>query len=87
MFDEINYQFYWSFIAPVLRAVFAFFENCFPNYFLPLYDVIEFSGRRYGKMTLLSRQVYQYKFSEQFRQKPEKKLVSEYYHQSYNGGE
>lgn len=86
MFEEIGYQFYWVLIAPFLRVVFSFLESRFPNYFQPLNDVSEFSGQRDGKMTLLHKQVYQYKFSEQFNRKTEKKLVSEYRHPSYNAG-
>jgi len=86
MFEEIGYQFYWGLVAPVLRVVFSVLESRFPNYFQPLNDVSEFSGQRDGKMILLHRQVYQYKFSEQFNRSPAKKLVSEYSHPSYKAG-
>ena len=83
MVEEIGYQFYWSFVAPVLRVIFCFLENRFPNYFQPLNSDISFSGQRDGKMTLLHRQVYEYKYSEQFCREPKKKLVSEYRHPSF----
>jgi len=86
MFEEIGYQFYWGLVAPALRVVFSFLENRFPKYFQPLYDVSEFSSQSDGKMTLLYRKVFEYKFSEQFSQKPTKKLVSEYRHPSWNAG-
>lgn len=86
MLSEIGYQIYWGLVAPVLRIVFFFLEDRFPDVFQPLNDVKEFSGQRDGKITLLHKQIYEYKFSEQFRQKPEKKLVSDYRHPSYKAG-
>ena len=80
MFQEVGYSFYWFFVAPVLRVIFRFLEDRFPDYFEPLYEVVELSGRLDGKMTLLYRDVFEYDFSEQFSQMPNKRLISKYRH-------
>jgi hypothetical protein len=64
----------------------ALLEKKFPNSFEPLNDVSKFSGQHDGKMVLLHKQVFEYRFSEQFTRNPEKKLVSEYVHPSYKAG-
>lgn len=86
MFEKIGNAFYWELVAPVLRFVFSILEKRFPESYHPLNDISEFSGQRNGKMVLLHRKVFEYKFSEQYSKEPKKKLVEEYVDPTFNAG-